>query len=595
MDDKINIRRGRFWMISLTLSLLAGLSCGSEGVPTSPMIVVPAGQLKVDTAALDFGYTGSEFSLEILNDGQGSLSWTVGATPQWASLDIAAGVLSPGSGTTVRVIVSRAGLSSGDHSGLIQLNSNGGSHTLQLRIGVLEPRGQGDTEVNVRDHGAVGDGLHDDTPAFNAALTALGSVGGTLYVPHGTYILTPESGTPDRALDLSNFHDIVVTGDGAEKSVIKMAPGQYQGDTHLVFLRRSRYIVIEDLTLDGNKQSAKFSDEQNHCVEVWSSVDIKFQRVRFQNCRGDGIRFMGAPAAGEPWAEALVVQDSEFADNGRSGIAVQRAVRNLTIARNLFEHISDQSIDIEPTGGAAPTDIVIEENIIRHSTTAWAVGIGGVGGGEVARRLTFANNQVLQGAVLVYKVDQLKLEDNVIIGDPMHVPLRITHSVTNSLIFGNELRSITGGEEGALQVVALSGSYPATLLLRQNIIRVPQNSSGIFIRDALGGIELRENQILGSGGTSGIHITNNIQFRTPRSGFVIADNEIKNFANGVQFSTRGDAFAAVSIVRNAIGGDAGIISQIIGIVFDRTGPYENFATIEANNFGTGVSQPILVR
>jgi hypothetical protein len=554
------------------------------------VIAIPVGHLKVDVASLDFGYTGSQFSIQILNDGQGSLSWTIGSTPQWATLDVPAGVLSPNSVITVRVMASRTGLSAGGHSGLIQLNSNGGSHSLELSIGVLEPPGQGLTEVNVRDFGAVGDGLHDDTPAFNSALTALGSGGGTLYVPQGTYILTPESGTPDRALDLSNSHDIVITGDGAEKSVIKMAPGQYHGDTHLVFLRRSRYIVIEDLTLDGNRQSANFSDEQNHCVEVWSSVEVRFQEVRFQNCRGDGIRFMGTPVAGEPWSEALIVQDSEFRDNGRSGIAVQRAVRNLTIARNLFERISDQSIDIEPTGGPAPTDILIEGNVIRHGSGTWAVGLGGVGGTNVAQRLTFTGNQVIGGAVLVYKLDDLTFEGNAIDADAAHPPLRMTHSITNSRVVGNEFIAAGGGDEGVVQIAALNEAYPKDVDVSNNTIRAPSGSSGLFIRDALGGIDVVGNRIIGSGGTNGIHITTIVALGSRRSQFNIVGNEIGNFRNGVQLSGGGDSFDDVTIRGNTIGGEG----SIIGVLFEQTGEFETFATVENNIFGLGV-QPILVR
>ncbi|MGN0817472.1 MAG: glycoside hydrolase family 28 protein [Candidatus Coproplasma sp.] len=43
---------------------------------------------------------------------------------------------------------------------------------------------------NVRDFNAFGDGVHDDTPAFTAAISCLPE-GGTLYVPAGTYFITP--------------------------------------------------------------------------------------------------------------------------------------------------------------------------------------------------------------------------------------------------------------------------------------------------------------------------------------------------------------------------------------------------------------------
>lgn len=43
---------------------------------------------------------------------------------------------------------------------------------------------------NVRDFNAFGDGVHDDTPSFTAAIACLPQ-GGTLYVPSGVYAITP--------------------------------------------------------------------------------------------------------------------------------------------------------------------------------------------------------------------------------------------------------------------------------------------------------------------------------------------------------------------------------------------------------------------
>ena len=42
--------------------------------------------------------------------------------------------------------------------------------------------------VNVKDFGAVGDGVHDDTEAFENAIKAIMYTGGTIYIPRGTYI-----------------------------------------------------------------------------------------------------------------------------------------------------------------------------------------------------------------------------------------------------------------------------------------------------------------------------------------------------------------------------------------------------------------------
>jgi hypothetical protein len=44
--------------------------------------------------------------------------------------------------------------------------------------------------VSVKDFGAVGDGVTDDTVAIQAAINALSPLGGTLYFPKGTYIVS---------------------------------------------------------------------------------------------------------------------------------------------------------------------------------------------------------------------------------------------------------------------------------------------------------------------------------------------------------------------------------------------------------------------
>ena|SRR5690242_17553511 len=47
----------------------------------------------------------------------------------------------------------------------------------------------GTTTIEVRSKGALGNGVHDDTAAFQAAFDALPSSGGTVHVPAGRYMI----------------------------------------------------------------------------------------------------------------------------------------------------------------------------------------------------------------------------------------------------------------------------------------------------------------------------------------------------------------------------------------------------------------------
>ena len=44
--------------------------------------------------------------------------------------------------------------------------------------------------VNIKDFGAVGDGVTDNLVAIQAAHDALPATGGTIYFPPGTYLIT---------------------------------------------------------------------------------------------------------------------------------------------------------------------------------------------------------------------------------------------------------------------------------------------------------------------------------------------------------------------------------------------------------------------
>ncbi|ORL15422.1 glycosyl hydrolase family 28-related protein [Prescottella equi] len=73
--------------------------------------------------------------------------------------------------------------------------------------------------VNVRDFGAVGNAVTDDTAAIQAAIDSLPEVGGTVYIPRGTYLISA-------AIELRNALRIV--GENNSSSVIyQVTPNEH--------------------------------------------------------------------------------------------------------------------------------------------------------------------------------------------------------------------------------------------------------------------------------------------------------------------------------------------------------------------------------
>ena len=86
---------------------------------------------------------------------------------------------------------------------------------------------------NVKDFGAVGDGLTDDRLAIQAAVNAARAAGGgEVYIPVGIYAVTGAGKSSLGAIQL--YDNITVYGDGMGQSVVKVKDG-WSGDITGVF------------------------------------------------------------------------------------------------------------------------------------------------------------------------------------------------------------------------------------------------------------------------------------------------------------------------------------------------------------------------
>jgi pectate lyase-like protein len=101
-----------------------------------------------------------------------------------------------------------------------------------------------DGQVNVKTFGAVGDGVTNDTAAFNAALASLKAAGGgRCLVPKGTYLI---SATTNPAITSHVSANVHLVGEGRDVSVLKIA-GIPAGN--FLFCSGDNWSV-EDLTID---------------------------------------------------------------------------------------------------------------------------------------------------------------------------------------------------------------------------------------------------------------------------------------------------------------------------------------------------------
>ena len=123
--------------------------------------------------------------------------------------------------------------------------------------------------VNVKDYGAIGDGTADDTSAIQAAISALPSQGGTVYLPAGTYKITSP---------LSLRGHMLFLGAGRKATTIKasgcsgMVWDGGNGSPGHIF-HASAYTILRDFTLQGDYTANKDGIVLTHITD-WSLENV---------------------------------------------------------------------------------------------------------------------------------------------------------------------------------------------------------------------------------------------------------------------------------------------------------------------------------
>lgn len=215
----------------------------------------------------------------------------------------------------------------------------------------------GSATVNVRNAGARGDGSHDDTAAFQAAINSLPSSGGTVAVPAGRYMINALTSIKMRS-----------------HTRLKLDPA-----AQLVAIpnNQTRYYVVKvwgvnDVEVTGGQiigERAKHrgnTGEWGMGLDVRTSDNVYVHDLKVSDCWGDGV-FVGSTGkrgSAVP-ASNVTFKNIVSTNNRRQGMSITVADK-IFVYNSVFSNTNGTApqagIDIEPMGQGDASNVRIEKS-----------------------------------------------------------------------------------------------------------------------------------------------------------------------------------------------------------------------------------------
>jgi hypothetical protein len=420
----------------------------------------------------------------------------------------------------------------------------------------------------------------DSRPGFQQLLAALGSLevqSADIRFGPGVYDFTRIPHAPDTlpaALGLNGLTNLRLWGAGPGVTVIRLMPDQdlHGPDTHVIEARNCEKLTIRDLTVNGAYLTMAAVNEQMHGIHINEGCrDVVLERVEVFQSAGDGVRLLGSATnkVRRVWLDGC-----RLIQNKRTGIAFQRAAE-LVWVRDCYIEMTppstDSCIDFEPSGSSAPTDVIIDGNVLVHGTPTQAVSISGVNGTDPARRVRFTNNMLHGGAIGGVHAQDVTVAGNTITA-PSGAVMVFRGTFDGLRVENNKLVTADPQGDGIL-LAPLDGLGASGVRISGNEIEAA--GVGIALADVGSHIEVRGNRILGNDIAMGILVMLN----RPPDGTVpavevhrdirIASNTITNFGDaGIQLSTANTVkrFDGLEISGNEIdAGSAAVPNGLVGI------------------------------
>jgi parallel beta-helix repeat protein len=242
-------------------------------------------------------------------------------------------------------------------------------------------RTRGTAYRNVKDYGALGNGIHDDTAAIQAAINSLPTTGGTVFIPAGTYMIDTVKKIQLRSYMLLKL----------DPGAILKAKTSSVGKASVVYIYNRTHVEVAGGRIIGERDTHKYmttsTDEWNMGIQIKGGKYVTVRDVHVSKCTGDGVCIGGG-------SYDVVIANIISTQNRRQALSITNC-SNIKVYDSEFSYTSGTApecgIDIEPDPGYTCKNVWIE-NCRMNNNRKYGVNIWKNASNITLTRNTFENN-----------------------------------------------------------------------------------------------------------------------------------------------------------------------------------------------------------
>jgi parallel beta-helix repeat protein len=215
----------------------------------------------------------------------------------------------------------------------------------------------GSRTINVKDKGARGNGKHDDTAAIQAAINALPSSGGTVFVPAGRYMINAY-----KSLRLHS-HTRLKLDPNAELRVI---PTRHSHYTVLEVHNANNVEIVGGSLVGDRARHTRNAGEWGFGINIVGSKNVYVHNLKISEMWGDGMWIGATGRKGSlKRSNYVTVNNVVSSHNRRQGLSIG-PVKHVYIVNSTFKNtrgtLPEAGIDIEPQDQGPAETVRLEKN-----------------------------------------------------------------------------------------------------------------------------------------------------------------------------------------------------------------------------------------